>query len=121
MTLPKFSLFAVLFVAVSLMSAAPVLASTKMSPEKCAAVGSAVVHCYDCMEYKYLGKASVLTGYEESGGEKYCVVANEAKAACASRFGVNRNAIGYYTTFSVGGVKKEEIYGTSCIDRVGKP
>ncbi|MFW5489710.1 MAG: hypothetical protein ACNI3A_15015 [Desulfovibrio sp.] len=121
MTLPKFSLFAVLFVAVSLMSAAPVWASSKASPESCAAVGAVVVHCYDCGHYKYLGKASVLTGYEESGGEKYCVVVADATAACSSRFGVNRYAIGYYTTFRIGGGSRDETHDTSCIDRVGKP
>ena len=96
-------------------------ASSKATPESCAAVGSAVVHCYNCGEGKYLGTVAVLTGYEESNGERYCVVASTAKAACASRFGVDRNCIGYYTTFWIGGMSKEEMYGTSCVERVGKP
>ena len=100
-------------------------AGTKATPDNCAAVGSAVgsavVHCYDCVNSKYLGKVSVLTGYEESGGEGYCVVASEAKAACSRVFGFDRNGIGYYTEFRIGGGSRDETYDTSCVKRVGKP
>lgn len=121
MVVQKFFLMAVLLVAVSSLSATVAGASTKASPENCASAGSAVVHCYDCVNNKYLGKASVLLGYEEFGGEGYCIVANDAKNACSSRYGVDRNAIGFYSKFRIGGGSRDETYDTSCIDRVGKP
>jgi hypothetical protein len=70
---------------------------------------------------KYLGKTSVLLGYEEFEGEGYCVVENDAKWACNSRYGVDKNAVGFYSKFRIGSGSRDETYDTDCIDRVGKP
>ncbi len=96
-------------------------ASTKATPDNCASVGSAVVHCYNCIERKYLGTVSVLTGYEESGGEGYCIVASTAKERCSSVYGIDRNGVGFYSEFKIGGGSRDETYDTSCVEAVGKP
>ncbi len=99
-------------------------AGTNATPENCAAVGSVVVHCYRCRpepDRAYLGKVSVLTGYEEAGGRGYCVEANEAKSACSRVFGISSGNVGFYTKYSIGWGSRDEIYDEPCVNAVGKP
>ena len=95
-------------------------ATTKKTPSSCAEVGSAKVKCYQCSgTKKYLGDVPVLTAYEKDQGKDFCVRANDARSACASKFGVSKWSIGFYTKFSIGSGTSEEFYNTSCVKEVG--
>ncbi len=119
----KKSCFVLVFMMFFMVPIPNVSASTKATPENCAAVGSAKVHCYNCdsSPKKYVGYVAVLTNYEVSGGEGYCVRASEAKERCSSKFGYDKNSVGFYTEFRIGGGSREETYHSSCVDAVGKP
>ena len=117
---PRLLLLGVLFAALSFALSSPAMAGTKPSPDNCKAVGSAVLKCYDCRNpQKYMGKASVLTAYEEAQGEKFCVRAADGKAACSAATGVPTYGVGFYTKFSMGGGSREEFYDTNCVNNVG--
>jgi hypothetical protein len=120
---PKnFFLYVMLLLAASFALPSAVRAGTKVNPENCKAVGSAVVYCYECGvdNPRYLGRVSVLTGYEVRQGVKLCVETSEAKSKCAEAFGVKEGNVGYYAEYELGVDSQTEIYGTSCVEEVGR-
>jgi len=117
---PRLLLLGVLFAALSFALSSPAMAGTKPSPESCEAVGAALLKCYDCRNpQKYVGKASVMTAYEEAQGKKWCVRAADGKAACSAATGVPKYSVGFYTKYHIGSGTREEFYNTNCVNNVG--
>ncbi len=96
-------------------------AGGKLVDSGCSSVKIFRVYCYQCGDTKaYLGKLSLPGDSEYADDSLCCLSPSIATKRCAEKFQVSSDSIGYYTTFNMKNVSREETYNKSCIAAVGK-